>query len=260
MKHTCDVAADELIAFIEEDLPELRMKQLEAHVPDCPTCRAYLAGTRETSELLRETMPSPSQPSRHDMLVRLYQEAEQTTDRPHRGWGQVASLTAVCGTFLLATFLLWSGISQFVDAVPRPFQQASPDLATEWTSLDDEGSLPLFDQVPIPGSIGDHYVLADSSVNSGIRTIVYEAKGSGAVVFEVRQYVADDPEPPGYMERVLIVEETPVYADDPDTIREFRWIHDDIAHHVLLNVTESDSLDAVQASELEQIVQAFLES
>ena len=259
MTHTCDVATDELIAFLEEDLPERRMKQLEAHVPDCPACQDYLAATRETTELLRETMPVPGQPSRHDLLVRLYQEAERNTDRPHRGWAQVASLTAVGGTFLLAALLLWSGLGQFVDAIPRPFQQASPDQALEWVE-NDESSAEIFDGAPLPETIGDDYLLEDHWVQSGIRVLVYESADQGRASLEVSQYQTDNPEPPAYMEHVATVQDIPVYVDDPEHIREIRWTLDSMAHHVHLYPPETQG-DAVLATEdVERIVLTFLDS
>ncbi len=258
MKHTCDVAPHELIAFTEEDLPEGRMKQLEAHVPDCPTCQEYLAGTRETAQLLRETIPEPSQAGRHDLLVRLYQEADRTTDRPHRGWAQAASLTAVGGTFLLAALLLWSGLGQFVDAIPRPFQQASPEQATEWVT-DAESSAEDFEDAPLPEAIGDDYLLDDNWVESGIRVLVFRSTDQGTASLEVSQYPTDDPEPPGYMEQVATVQDVPVNVDDPEDIREIRWTSDGMAHHVHLYSPEPESTDALATEDVERIVLTFLD-
>jgi hypothetical protein len=258
MKQSCDVAPDELIAFIEEELPERRMKQLEAHVPECPVCQERLAGASHTSQLLRKTMPEPDQASRHDLLVRLYQEAERTTERPHRGWAQVASLTAVGGTFLLAAVLLWSGLSQFVDSIPQPFQEAAQEQTSEWAAEDDT-SAEVFEAAPLPRELGADYPLYDYRVQSGIRLIIYQTGESGTTPLEVSQFVTSDPEPPGYMEQFATVDDVDVYGDDPGFIREIRWVQNGMAHHVQMYSTEPQAAEDLTSDDVERIVQRFLD-
>lgn len=258
MNPACDVAPDELIAFTEEDLPERRMRELEAHVPSCPACQERLTGARETTSLLQQTMPAPSAHSRHDLLVRLYQEAEHQTDRPHRGWTQAASLTAVGGIFLLAAVLLWSGVSQFIDAIPQPFQQASQDQGLEWVAGDDE-SAEQFESAPLPDNIGAGYPLHDWLVRSNIRVIVYQEGDSAPSTIEVRQYREDDPEPPGYMDQISTVQGVAVYTDDPDDIREIRWTENGMAHHVQMYLLEPGAEDGLSINDVEEIVQTFLD-
>ena len=259
MNPACDVAPDELIAYTEEDLPERRMKELEVHVPACPVCQQRLTGAAETMSLLRESMPEPSSASRHDLLVRLSQETAQQTDYPHRNWTQVASFTAVSGTFLLAAVLLWSGLSQFVDALPRPFQHASPVQSQEW--ITETGSeAELFETAPLPSALDEEYPLHDHWVQSGIRLIVYQRGDSGRNPIEVSQFPVDDAEPPGYMEQVGSVDDIAIYVDDPDFVREIRWTQDGMAHHVQIYVQESDGGERFGIDETEAIVRAFLDS
>jgi hypothetical protein len=259
MNPACDVAADELIAFTEEDLPERRMKQLEAHVPGCPHCQTRLELAQNNTTLLRNTMPEPAASARHDLLVHLYQETEHQNDRPHRDWAQVASLTAVCGTFVLAAVLLWSGLGQFVDSIPRPFQQASPDQTMEWVS-EENGDAEIFETAPMPQTLGDEYPLYDHWIEAGIRLIVYHSGDSGTTPVEVSQFYVEetDPEPPAYMDEIGTVDGISVYVDDPALIREIRWVDGQLVHHVQIYVPEPDRVNSLTEDEAEAIVQVFL--
>jgi hypothetical protein len=258
MNPACNVAADELIAFTEEDLPERRMRDLEAHVPTCPVCQERLTGARETMTLLRETLPQPNQHARHDLLVRLYQEAERQTDRPHRGWTQAASLMAVGAVFLIATVMFWSGIGQFVDAIPRPFQQASQNQSQQWVA-DDDQSAAVFIPVARPSALGDDFPVYDWWVRSGIRVIVYKDGDNGAASIEVSQFFADETSaPPGYMSRMTTINGVPVYVDDPDQIQEVRWRDGDVVHHLQFHGTEHSDQKHLSLGQVEEIVRAFL--
>jgi hypothetical protein len=259
MNQACDVAADELIAFTEEDLPERRMKQLEAHIPECPHCQERLHHATENAILLRKTMPEPDPHVRHDLLVQLYKETEHQSDHPDRNWTQVASLTAVGATFALAAVMLWSGLGQFIDAIPMPFQQASQDQSQEWvTDTNDEHE--RFEEAPVPSTLGPDYPLSDYWVESDIRMIIYHSGESDQTPLEVSQFFLDDPEPPGYMERIGTVDGVAVYVDDPEFVREIRWTADGLAHHVQMYVPDPEISDSLHEEEVESIVQAFLES
>jgi hypothetical protein len=260
MNPVCDVASDELIAFTEEDLPERRMKQLETHVPGCSHCQARLELVEANTTLLRKTMPEPDPHVRHDLLVRLYQETEDQTDRPHRSWTQVASLTAVGGTFLLAAVLLWSGLGQFVDSIPRPFQQAGSDQTLEWVS-GENGDAELFETAPMPRTLGDEYPIYDQWVEAEIRLIIYQSGEPGATPIEVSQFYIEgaNPEPPSYMEALSTVEGITVYVDDPAFIREIRWADGPLVHHVQMYAPEPNQADSLSADDAESIVRAFLD-
>lgn len=259
MNPACDVASDELIAFTEEELPERRMRDLEAHVPACPACQERLAAAEQTMTLLRETMPEPDPHARHDLLVRLYQEAEQQTAHPHRGWAQAASLTAISGTFLLAAVMLWTGLSQLVDAIPQPFQMASQDQSQEWVGNIDENGEEMFESAPFPGSVGESYPLYDHWVRAGIRVIVYQDGDDGQMTIEVRQLIDDESEPPGYMEQMSTVQGRAVFVDEPGTIQEIYWTDNGVAHHVQTYSVDAREPDGLTPEEMEQIVLAFLE-
>jgi hypothetical protein len=257
MNSACDVAPDELIAFTEEELPERRMKQLEAHVPGCPHCQQRLADSRATMMLLRDTMPEPEPHQRHDLLVRLYEEAGQQTDRPHRQWTQVASLTAVGGTFLIAAFLLWTGLGQLIDAIPQPVQRASPDQSIQWvnngqTTQEVQGGR-------APATIGETFQLGDQQTQAGITTLIYHSTEFDNLGLEVIQFPDDDAEPPTEIDQIQTSFGIPIQVDNPEAIREFRWVSHGMAHHAQLTALESDAPAWLTPDQTESIVQAFLD-
>jgi hypothetical protein len=258
MNPACDVASDELIAFTEEELPERRMKQLEAHVPSCPRCQERLEYAETNAMLLRETIPQPTAHARHDLLVRLYQDTGHQTDHPNRTWTQVVSLTSIGGTFVLAAVLLWSGIGDFIDSIPRPFQQASQDQTQEWVT-DDNDDAEHFETAPMPAELGDDYPLYDYWVRSGIRVIVYQSGESNMISIEVSQFPVDDAEPPGYMEQISTVEDVLIFVDDPSFIREIRWTQEGLTHHLQMYASEPDTHAHLSRAEVEEFVQTFLE-
>jgi hypothetical protein len=96
-------------------------------------------------------------------------------------------------------------------------------------------------------------------VQSGIRLIIYQADEPDMPLLEVSQFPVDDAEPPGYMEQISTVEGIPIYVDDLAFIREIRWTQEGLAHHLQIFAPEPDTQERLSRSEVEEIVQAFLE-
>jgi hypothetical protein len=255
MNPACDVAPDELIAFTEEDLPERRMKQLEAHVPICPRCQQRLADSESTMMILRESMPEPDQRARHDLLIRLYQEADRQTDHPHRRWTQAASLTAVGATFLVAAFLLWTGLGQFIDAIPQPFQRATSDQSIEWV---DSGQTPTnIATGEIPETIGETFQLSEYDTQAGITTMIYESTEFETLGLQVTMFPDDGADPPPGIDQIQTADGITIQVDDPDAIREIRWAAAGVAYHVQLTVEDPESPAWMTADQAEAIVRTF---
>ncbi len=256
MNPACDVAPDELIAFTEEELPEGRMKQLETHVPSCTTCQQRLADAEATMLVLRETMPEPENHARHDLLIRLYEEADQQTDRPHQGWTQAASLTAVGGMFVIAAFLLWTGLGQFIDAIPQPFQRATSDQSIEWV---DNGQVPAGVQPgEIPETIGETFQLSDHETQAGVTILTYTSTEFDDLTLQVTQFPDDGVEPHSGIDQIQITDGISIQVDDPEAIREIRWASDGVAHHLQLIALESDTPAWLTPEQAEAIVRSFL--
>lgn len=73
---------EDLTAYVDQELPPLKLRQLEGHLPGCESCTATLALLRRTVSAL-EAMPafSPSPALRRAVLNRISQEPPSLLDR-----------------------------------------------------------------------------------------------------------------------------------------------------------------------------------
>ncbi|HEY8209063.1 MAG TPA: zf-HC2 domain-containing protein [Myxococcaceae bacterium] len=73
---------EDLTAYMDRELPPLRVRQLEEHLPDCGSCAGTLALLRRTMSAL-EAMPAfaPSPQLRRAVLTRISQEPASLMDR-----------------------------------------------------------------------------------------------------------------------------------------------------------------------------------
>ncbi|HVE81520.1 MAG TPA: zf-HC2 domain-containing protein [Myxococcales bacterium] len=73
---------EDLTAYVDQELPPLKLRQLEGHLPSCQSCTATLALLRRTVSAL-EAMPafSPSPALRRAVLTRISEEPPSLLDR-----------------------------------------------------------------------------------------------------------------------------------------------------------------------------------
>jgi hypothetical protein len=156
--------------------------------------------------------------------------------------------------------LLWSGLSQFVDAIPQPFQQASQERNVEWAADDQDAAAEMFETAPLPTSLGEGYPVYDHWIRSEIRVIVYQDSTGAEKSIEVSQYIVEgDSDPPSYMTGTDAIDDTEIFVDDPDQIQEARWLVGEFVHHLQFHAADDSEQQFLTLHDLEAIVEAFLE-
>ncbi|MDQ1375443.1 MAG: hypothetical protein QOJ09_2781 [Actinomycetota bacterium] len=68
----CRDAVELVTAYIEDQLPARDRERLEAHLADCPHCRAYVEQMRTTITVLGRAEPPALDAETRDELVELF--------------------------------------------------------------------------------------------------------------------------------------------------------------------------------------------
>jgi anti-sigma factor RsiW len=139
---------EDLTAYVDRELPPLKVRQLEGHLPGCRSCSATLALLRRTVSAL-EAMPAfaPSPQLRRAVLTRISQEPPSLLDRL-RGWLRPQLLVPA----LSAAALLAVGVvaTQRIRRQELPTQDA-PLLVADASELELAQNLDLVEDLDVVG-------------------------------------------------------------------------------------------------------------
>lgn len=139
---------EDLTAYVDRELPELKARQLEGHLPGCEPCSGTLALLRRTVSAL-EAMPAfaPSPQLRRAVLTRISQEPPSLLDRL-RGFLRPQVLVPA----LSAAALLAVGVA--ATQLARRHEPPSPDaplLVADASELELVQNLDLVEDLDVVG-------------------------------------------------------------------------------------------------------------
>ncbi len=139
---------EDLTAYVDRELPELKARQLEGHLPGCASCAQTLALLERTVSAL-EAMPAfaPSPQLRRAVLTRISQEPPSLLDRL-RGFLRPQVLVPA----LSAAALLAVGVA--VTQMARRHEPSGPDaplMVADATELELAQNLELVEDLDVVG-------------------------------------------------------------------------------------------------------------
>jgi anti-sigma factor RsiW len=88
---------EDLTAFVDRELPDLRARQIEAHLPGCEACRATLALIQRTVEQLASLPELETSPSLRRLVLRRVDELPEGFWSRARGWLRPVVLVPAMG-------------------------------------------------------------------------------------------------------------------------------------------------------------------
>ncbi|HPR63879.1 MAG TPA: zf-HC2 domain-containing protein [Thermoanaerobaculia bacterium] len=134
--------------YVGGDLPDQEMKEVEAHLAMCESCRALEASLRATQDMFldaagREPSIDMVQSVHRRVMGKIY---EQTADSgsPYRwiGWARQRWVWAAAAILILASLILLRASSKRM-TTPEGSYESAKTHSTEASSRQPEGALPL---------------------------------------------------------------------------------------------------------------------
>lgn len=138
---------DDLTAYVDQELPPLRVRQLEGHLAGCASCPEVLALLRRTVAAV-EAMPAfaPSAQLRRDVLNRISAEPPSLLDRLRVLWRPSALVPALSAAALLAVGVVAMRVARHDPATPD-----APVLVADISELEMAQDLELMEDLDVAG-------------------------------------------------------------------------------------------------------------